>query len=70
MPARPVLIIHSTGDNLFPPHHAEEMYQAARGPKKLWLVEGLPHVNPISGHETEYKEEILKFFEDAFVHAN
>jgi dipeptidyl aminopeptidase/acylaminoacyl peptidase len=66
MPARPVLIIHSVDDNLFPPYHAEEMYQAAKEPKKLWLVEGLPHVNPITGHEVEYKEEVLAFFKDAF----
>jgi dipeptidyl aminopeptidase/acylaminoacyl peptidase len=66
MPARPVLIIHSVDDNLFPPHHAEEMYQAARGTKELWLVPGLPHVNPIDGHQAEYKEKVLTFFENAF----
>jgi fermentation-respiration switch protein FrsA (DUF1100 family) len=53
-------------DNLFPPHHAEEMFRAAREPKDLWLVTGLPHTNPIEGHEAEYKEKVLGFFEYAF----
>ena len=66
MPDRSVLIIHSVDDNLFPPHHAEEMYQAASGPKELWFIKGLPHVNPITGHEAEYQEKVLKFFADAF----
>ncbi|MBN1221370.1 MAG: alpha/beta fold hydrolase [Anaerolineae bacterium] len=66
MPARPVLIVHSVDDNLFPPQHAEEMYRAAQEPKRLWLVEGLPHVNPITGHETEYRAILLDFFQEAF----
>jgi uncharacterized protein len=66
MPPRPVLIIHSVDDTLFPPHHAETMFQAAQEPKKLWLVRGLGHVNPISGHEAAYRDEILAFFSDAF----
>jgi dipeptidyl aminopeptidase/acylaminoacyl peptidase len=63
---RPVLIIHSVDDNLFPPHHAETMFQAAQEPKKLWMVTGLGHVNPIHGHEAAYRDEILAFFEGAF----
>lgn len=63
---RPVLIIHSVDDNLFPLHHAEIMFQAAQEPKKLWTVAGLGHVNPIHGHEAAYRNEILAFFEDAF----
>ena len=68
MPSRPVLIIHSTDDNLFPSRYAQEMYDAARGPKELWIVDRVGgHVNPINGHEAEYKELILRFFTSAFV---
>ncbi len=66
MPPRPLLIIHSLDDNLFPFHHAQKMYDAAREPKTLWAVRGIGHINPITGQEAEYKKQILKFFADAF----
>jgi len=67
MPPRPVLIIHGKGDNVFPVHHAQIMFDSAQEPKTLWIVEGMAgHVNPIDGHEPEYKERVLAFFEDAF----
>lgn len=68
MPPRPVLFIHSTDDGLFPIHHAQQMYDAAREPKEFYFVSGLSHVNPISGHEAEYTERLLKFFDTAFAH--
>jgi fermentation-respiration switch protein FrsA (DUF1100 family) len=66
MSPRPVLIIHSADDTLFPIHHAEQMYQAAPEPKEIWIVSGLPHVNPISRNEAAYRAKILTFFEAAF----
>ncbi len=66
MSPRPVLIIHSVDDNLFPLQHAETMFQAAQEPKKLWTVTGLGHVNPMAGHEAAYRDEILTFFANAF----
>jgi hypothetical protein len=43
------------------------MYDAARGPKELWIIDRAGgHINPITGHETEYQERILKFFEESF----
>jgi dipeptidyl aminopeptidase/acylaminoacyl peptidase len=66
MSPRPVLIIHSDADNLFPLHHAEQMYEAAQSPKDLWVVHGLPHVNAIEGNEAEYKERVIAFFDEVF----
>lgn len=67
MPARPVLIIHGADDGLFPARYAQEMYDAAQPPKELWLIDRTGgHVNPIAGHEAEYSERVLKFFEQAF----
>jgi fermentation-respiration switch protein FrsA (DUF1100 family) len=63
----PVFIIHSADDNLFPLRYAQEMYEAAQEPKELWIIDRVGgHINPISGHEAEYQERILKFFESAF----
>ena len=63
---RPVLIIHGTDDRLFPFYHAQRMYDAAREPKELWLIEGLGHANPVTGREAEYREHVVTFFERAF----
>jgi dipeptidyl aminopeptidase/acylaminoacyl peptidase len=64
---RPVLIIHGSADQLFPPHHAQKMYAAAREPKELWLIEGLGHANPAPGHEAEFKARVVTFFENALL---
>lgn len=42
------------------------MYDAAQEPKILWSVSGVGHINPITGHEAEYKEQVLNFFANAF----
>jgi dipeptidyl aminopeptidase/acylaminoacyl peptidase len=68
MRPRPVLVIHSADDNLFPLHHAQQMYEAANEPKDIWIVSGLPHINPITGYEAEYKDKIVAFFDAAFAH--
>lgn len=67
MTPRPVLIIHGADDNVFPVNHARTMYEAARGAKDIWIIEGLPHINPIEGHEEEYRQRVLNFLEDLFV---
>jgi dipeptidyl aminopeptidase/acylaminoacyl peptidase len=64
---RPVLIIHGTEDHLFPPHHARKLYDTAREPKALWLIEGLGHGNPVIGREAEFKARVLTFFDHAFL---
>jgi fermentation-respiration switch protein FrsA (DUF1100 family) len=66
MSPRPVLIIHGLADTLFRPSHAQKIYDLAQEPKELWWVEGVGHINPIEGHEAEYQERLLKFFEQAF----
>ncbi len=66
MQPRPVLIIHGSDDGLFPPYHAQKMYDAAQEPKELWLIEGLGHANPVINREAEFKERVVTFFEEAF----
>lgn len=39
----PVLIVHGAQDDLVPPEMARRLYDAARGPKRLLLVEGVGH---------------------------
>jgi fermentation-respiration switch protein FrsA (DUF1100 family) len=66
MSPRPVLIIHSDADNLLPLRHAEDLYEAAAGPKELWVVHGLPHTNAIWGNRKQYERRVLSFLEAAF----
>ena len=39
----PVLVVHGANDTLVPPAMAQRLYDAARGPKRLVLVEGAGH---------------------------
>lgn len=39
----PVVIVHGTEDTVVPPAMARQLYDAARGPKRLVLVEGAGH---------------------------
>ncbi len=63
---RAVLIIHGANDALFPPYHAQKMYESAQDPKALWIIEGLGHQNPVKGREAMYREWVVSFFETTF----
>jgi pimeloyl-ACP methyl ester carboxylesterase len=39
----PVLIVHGDQDMYFPPDHGQQLYEAAREPKELWLIPGFGH---------------------------
>ena len=39
----PVLVVHGAEDTLAPPEMAQRLYEAARGPKRLLLVEDAGH---------------------------
>lgn len=62
---RPVLIIHGVNDALLPVDHARRMFQAARPPKELWLVDHLTHASPMSDYPDEYRNRVVDFFEQA-----
>jgi fermentation-respiration switch protein FrsA (DUF1100 family) len=39
----PLLIVHGDQDVYFPPEHGQQLYDAAREPKELWLLPGFGH---------------------------
>ncbi|HEY0936329.1 MAG TPA: alpha/beta fold hydrolase, partial [Trebonia sp.] len=39
----PVLIVHGDQDIYFPPDHAQQIFEAAKEPKELWLLPGFGH---------------------------
>lgn len=63
---KPVLIIHGDNQPLYPVEYAYSLYEAAGGPKELWIVKGLGHVSPVVDHEAEFKRRVVSFFEGAF----
>jgi hypothetical protein len=40
----PLLILHGDQDRVVPVHHAHRLYDAALGPKQLWIVPGAGHI--------------------------
>jgi len=60
--AFPVLLICGTEDHRIPCRHAERIYQAARGPKELWVVEGAGHAGAYGHSPAEYERRVIAFF--------
>lgn len=61
----PLLIIHGTADEIVPPHHAEELFAAAREPKTLWLVPDAGHTQALQKYGEIYRPRLIAFFEEA-----
>lgn len=64
---RSVLIIHGANDGLFPVEHAYQMFEAAKQPKRLYIIHRQDHGDPaLSSQRDEYQQQLLPFFADAF----
>ncbi|MBI2755757.1 MAG: alpha/beta hydrolase [Chloroflexi bacterium] len=62
---RPVLFIHGADDEIVPTRQAQMLFDAAGGPKELWLVPGARHVGARDQGLDAYYERIARFLEDA-----
>lgn len=61
---QPVLIIHGRHDNVVRLHHAYELYQAAKGPKELWIAEEAGHANSyLTTPPEEFEVRLIAFFD-------
>lgn len=45
----PLLIVHGTDDDFFPPSEAEALYEAAEEPKALWMIPSGGHAEGLLG---------------------
>ncbi|MFO6419593.1 alpha/beta hydrolase [Hylemonella sp. W303a] len=43
----PLLLVHGDRDDVIPLHHARQLYEAAREPKTLWVIEGAAHIQAL-----------------------
>jgi dipeptidyl aminopeptidase/acylaminoacyl peptidase len=60
---RPLLMIHGEADTYIRPSMARALFDAARGPKELWLVEGAKHNQALQVANGAYRRRVLAFFE-------
>ena len=60
--AFPVLLICDEKDVALPCRHAQMIYNAARGPKQLWVVPGAYHTAALGFHPGEFQRRVLSFF--------
>ena len=59
----PVLLICGTNDHRIPCRHAQAIYDAATGPKELWVVQGAEHASALGQAPEEYENRVVNFFE-------
>jgi fermentation-respiration switch protein FrsA (DUF1100 family) len=59
---RPLFVIHGLDDALTNPHSAHKIYDAAKGPKELWLLPECGHGCAPSVAPQEYKRRINDFY--------
>ncbi|TWI52330.1 hypothetical protein IQ22_03473 [Pseudomonas duriflava] len=58
----PVLIVHGTSDRYIPPRFSQALFEKAREPKRLLLVEGGTHTNSMSVGTREYARAVRDLF--------
>jgi len=61
----PLLIIHGTDDPGIPLYHAHRLYDRAREPKELWIVEGGKHLEALTTYGSVYRPRLVEFFDTA-----
>ena len=59
----PFLVVHGDRDPYFPVEHAHQLYDAAREPKELWVVEGFGHAE--SGSDAALVDRIAGWVREA-----
>lgn len=60
--AFPVLLICDENDDALPCRHTRLIYDAALGPKQLWVVPGAFHTAALGFQPAEFERRVLKFF--------
>jgi fermentation-respiration switch protein FrsA (DUF1100 family) len=57
----PIFFLHGTDDQIVPAYMSEKLYQVAREPKELWLVENARHNDVATVAGTAYEKRIWQF---------
>jgi len=59
---RPLFFIHGGADAITPVHHSRRLYDAYRGPREIWIVQGAPHTGAYFADRSLYVERVAAFF--------
>ncbi len=59
---RPLFFIHGGADQLTGVHHSRRLYDAYRGPREIWVVQGAPHTGAYFADRQLYVERVAGFF--------
>ena len=59
---RPLFFIHGGADEITAVHHSRRLYDAYRGPREIWVVQGSPHAGAYFADRSLYVERVAGFF--------
>lgn len=59
---RPLFFIHGADDRTTPVHHSRDLYDAYRGPREIWTLQGVGHCAGYFDDRTLYIERVSGFF--------
>jgi dipeptidyl aminopeptidase/acylaminoacyl peptidase len=59
---RPLFFIHGGADDITPVQHSRRLYDAYRGPREIWIVQGAPHTGAYFADRPLYVERVAGFF--------
>jgi dipeptidyl aminopeptidase/acylaminoacyl peptidase len=59
---RPLFFIHGGADVTTPVQHSRTLYDAYRGPREIWVVQGAPHSGAYFADRQLYVERVAGFF--------
>ena len=59
---RPLFFIHGGADDMTSVNHSRRLYDAYRGPREIWIVQGAPHTGAYFADRQLYVERVAGFF--------
>jgi uncharacterized protein len=59
---RPLFFIHGGADDMTSMNHSRRLYDAYRGPREIWIVQGAPHAGAYFADRPLYVERVAGFF--------
>jgi fermentation-respiration switch protein FrsA (DUF1100 family) len=59
---RPLFFIHGGADDVTSVNHSRRLYDAYRGPREIWIVQGAPHAGAYFADRPLYVERVAGFF--------
>lgn len=59
---RPLFFVHGGADDTTSVNHSRRLYDAYRGPREIWIVQGAPHTGAYFADRPLYVERVAGFF--------